>query len=78
MMRKIQPCLSFSSNIKRSVRPFRNLTVMSHNKIHLTPLNNYFGLTYKSGFAFSNDSDVEVEANKLIVPYRGFLTIRNS
>lgn len=78
MIRKISPSLNFSKNIKYNVRPYNKLYCVQSTAMTMWRTNNYVGLSKYNVFNFSTNSDVEVEKAKLIVPSKGYLSIRNS
>ena len=78
MMRNISPSLNLYRNIKYDLRAYNKLGLTYSKAISFSSIRNYTGLTKQHNFNFSTNSDVEVETAKLIVPFKGYLTIRNS
>ena len=76
-MRKIVQSFIGSRNMKNICRPNYSICPVSAinfpSKIIKTP----FTLTYRPQYNISSEPEVEVES-KLIVPYKGYLKIRNS
>ena len=78
MMRKISPCLSLYRNIKHDLKPYNKLTYIQSKAFKISTVKSYAALTKNNVYNFATNSDVEVETAKLIVPYKGYLNIRNS
>lgn len=77
-MRKILPCFNLSKNIKYDLKACNHFGLNRSYKMSIISGNNYSALRRQYAFNFSTTSDVEVEKAKLIVPFKGYLTIRNS
>jgi len=78
MMRKISPCLNLYRTIKYDLKAYNKLSCIQAKALKIDSVNNYTGLTKHNVYNFATNSDVEVETTKLIVPYKGYLAIRNS